>query len=243
MNSFGNIKDIKIEDLTTWKDKIFLTFDLDWVIDPVLEETLDILDEYDLPATIFVTHETKLLDRMRKNPNIELGIHPNFNFLLEGDFRYGKTYEEVILYYKDIVPEAISLRSHSMTNNSRISNSLDKLGISYNCNYFIPYNAVKKIKPFAFWGSDLVIVPYIWEDDINLLYNDNYPIQNLLKDESLAVFDFHPIHIFLNSDSMEIYESSKADFTNIDKLANYVNTKNKGIKDKFLDLINFCVNR
>ena len=134
---FGNIKDIKTKNLATWQDKVFLTFDTDWAIDPVIEKTLDLIDEHDLSATIFITHDTPLLDRMRKNPNIELGIHPNFNFLLEGDFRYGKNYEEVINYYRKIVPEAVSLRSHSMTNNSRISSLLDKLGIFFNCNYFL----------------------------------------------------------------------------------------------------------
>ena len=43
---------------------------------------------------------------MRANQNIELGIHPNFNPLLNGDFRYGKSIDEVIKYYKKIAPEA-----------------------------------------------------------------------------------------------------------------------------------------
>jgi len=58
---------------------IYLTFDLDWACDCVIEDTLLLLEHENVPATIFVTHDTPLLKRMRENPNIELGVHPNFN--------------------------------------------------------------------------------------------------------------------------------------------------------------------
>lgn len=98
----------------------------------------DIIEKNNIKATFFVTHETKLLDRMRANPNIELGIHPNFNPLLSGDFRYGKNIDEVVGYYKNIVPKTVSVRSHSLTQSGVIFPIFEKNNLTYECNTFIP---------------------------------------------------------------------------------------------------------
>jgi len=87
---FENIKNINIENHLSWENKIFLTFGLDWCSDEVLFYTLEIIEKYDIKATFFITHYTSLLEKIRKNSNIELGIHTNFNYLLSGDFRYGQ---------------------------------------------------------------------------------------------------------------------------------------------------------
>jgi len=41
---FENIKNIDISNPSTWQDKIFLTFDLDWCSDEMLSYTLDIIE-------------------------------------------------------------------------------------------------------------------------------------------------------------------------------------------------------
>jgi hypothetical protein len=46
--------------------KVFITMDIDWACDAVLTDTLDLIDELEIPVTIFVTHQTELLNRMRK---------------------------------------------------------------------------------------------------------------------------------------------------------------------------------
>lgn len=71
---FENIKNIDVKNTFSWQNKIFLTFDIDWASDEVLSYTLDIIEKYDIKATFFVTHETKLLERMRNNPNIEFCV-------------------------------------------------------------------------------------------------------------------------------------------------------------------------
>src|SRR5688572_30631364 len=91
-----------------YENKLFLTFDIDWASDHVLNHTIDLLEKFDVCATFFVTHETPLLNKIRRNPKFELGIHPNFNFLLNGDFRHGKNPEEVVEYYLKMVPDAVS---------------------------------------------------------------------------------------------------------------------------------------
>lgn len=63
----------------TWNERIYLTFDMDWAIDEVLDDFYGLLKKYGLVGTIHVTHGTKMLDRFRKDGILELGIHPNFN--------------------------------------------------------------------------------------------------------------------------------------------------------------------
>ena len=105
--NFEKIKTINVKNKPSWDGKLFLTFDVDWCSDEVLSYTLDIVEKYDINSTFFITHQTALLDRMRENPKIELGIHPNFNPLLNGDFQYGRSIREVIEFYKKIVLELI----------------------------------------------------------------------------------------------------------------------------------------
>ena len=90
MSDFRTISSIQVDNASSWEDSIFLTFDIDWVHDSLLAETIDLVEQARVKATWFVTHDTPLLDRLRANQKFELGIHPNFNFLLEGDVRNGR---------------------------------------------------------------------------------------------------------------------------------------------------------
>jgi len=92
------IKNINLKGSSTWQNKIFITIDVDWAHDKVLSDTLDLIDSYDCHATIFATHSTTILSGLKTMGNFEIGIHPNFNFLLEGNFRYGNTYKEIVKY-------------------------------------------------------------------------------------------------------------------------------------------------
>jgi hypothetical protein len=232
---FENIKNIDITNEVSWKEVLYITFDIDWCSDDVLSYTLDIVEKYNISATFFVTHKTTLLERMRKNPKIELGIHPNFNPLLNGDFRYGKNIDEVVNYYKNIVPEAVSVRSHSMTQNSLILDSFEKYSLKFDCNTFIPFSSNINLKPYEHWTNKLIKIPYFWEDDIHCIYEWNWNIDKFLNYDGIKVFDFHPIHIFLNTENMDRYEKSRK-FHKSKKLYSYVNN-DYGIYNFLKDLI------
>lgn len=220
--------------------RMFLTFDLDWCSDEVLAFTLDILEEYDRCATFFVTHQTSLLDRIRANQNFELGIHPNFNFLLEGDFRFGKNYQQVIEHYLHIVPEAVSVRSHSLTQSSGILEAFAKCGLTHDCNLFLPPKGLPK--PFLHWGAKLVRVPHIFEDDVECLngWHNLETLRDLEKLSCIKVFNFHPIHIFLNTEHLERYQESAAVHRENDLLKNCVNTSSFGTRYFLIELLRKC---
>lgn len=81
---FAKIGEIDADDPAIWEGRLFLTIDLDWAIDAAIAMCLDLIEAAGVAATVFVTHDTPLLARMRNNPRIELGLHPDFNPLLDG---------------------------------------------------------------------------------------------------------------------------------------------------------------
>jgi len=214
---FSTISSIDLDKPYSWQDPSFITLDIDWCHDEVLAYSINLLEQAGASATWFVTHNTPLLERLRANPKFELGIHPNFNFLLQGDNRNGRDAEEVIDRILEIVPEAKSVRSHSMTQSSVLLDLFSEKGLCYDCNHFIPFEAKIELRPYCLWNN-LIKVPYSWEDDIACIKRENILEVIRNRAEGLNVFDFHPIHIFLNTHDLSFYESTKAIHNIPDKL-------------------------
>ncbi|WP_419765631.1 MAG: hypothetical protein ACNI28_03660 [Arcobacter sp.] len=233
---FDIIENIDVNDLE-WKNKIFLTFDIDWASDEVLEYTLDIIEKNNLKATVFVTHDTVLLDRMKSNKNIELGIHPNFNPLVNGDFRYGKNLKEVLEYYLNFVPNAKSVRSHDLKQKTELLKLFSEYGLTYDCNIYLPHNSGIINKPFKHFDNKLLRVPHFWEDDIHCLYEDSWIIDDYLKYDGIKVFDFHPIHIFLNTENLNRYENSREWHREHALLQEHKNVNHIGVEGFLYDII------
>jgi hypothetical protein len=56
----GKIGDICTHDPASWKDKIFLTIDIDWAHDEILEDTIQLIEDVGICATWFVTRAIAL---------------------------------------------------------------------------------------------------------------------------------------------------------------------------------------
>jgi len=236
VNRFKKISEINIEDRNSWEDNLFLTFDIDWANDKVIEYCLDIIEKANIKSTWFVTHECKILDRLRENPNIELGIHPNFNFLLNGDIKNGRNSEEIIDNILKIVPTAKSIRSHAMTQSSNLLQLFYTKGLIFDCIHFIPSQSNIELSPWKLWNN-LIKIPYFWEDDLHCIYKEK-PNINLLKDKKgLKVFDFHPIHVFLNTEKLSRYNKIKLNQQDFEFISKSINNKFWGSKDILNELI------
>jgi hypothetical protein len=210
--AFACIRDIDASRPETWQgERVFLTVDIDWAHDEVLGDTIDLVERADVNATWFVTHHTPLLARLRANPKFELGIHPNFNFLLlAGDPRNGATAEEVVDRLMTVVPEAAAVRSHSTTLSTGLLNLFARKGLRYDCNCFVPHYAGMELKPWDNW-TGMTMVPYSWEDDVAFLSGTATDVDALSRRRGIKVFDFHPIHVFLNTESSARYEAARGD--------------------------------
>lgn len=241
--SSGRLSDIVPEEISSWYERIFLTVDIDWAHDEVLADAISLIEEAGIYCTWFVTHDTRWLSRLRSNPKFELGIHPNFNWLLAGDARNGINAREVILRLMNIVPEARSVRSHSVTQSSVILELFSEAGLTHDSNCSIPITSKILVKPWRLWNN-MVRVPYQWEDSIALQYMERkikFPDAKQAVEcyefiNEFIVFNFHPIHIFLNTESLHQYEAARAAYHNPEELALYRNPR-KGVRTWLIELL------
>src|SRR4051812_37010570 len=91
-----------------------LTIDIDWAHDVLIADALALVADHGVAATWFVTHATPMLDEIARTPGQELGVHPNFNPLLDGTGAAGSA-SESLRKLRALVPGAVSVRSHSLT--------------------------------------------------------------------------------------------------------------------------------
>ena len=217
---FKTINEIRLNDDLTWQNKCFLTFDMDWAHDDVLSFVLDWLECKSIKATWFVTHNTPLLDRIRSNKLMEVGIHPNFNSLLDGKGDVGGA-ERILDELLELVPEAKSIRSHSLFQSGTLQNMFKSKGLLYDCNHFVPFHQDLEMRPWAIWNG-LIKVPHGWEDDICFMSDKDFSVSLIKQCTGLCVFDFHPIHVYLNTPYMDWYEKSRPNINDISALSRQI---------------------
>lgn len=218
-----------------------LTLDTDWAPDFTIDNIAQILIEKKVKATWFVTHSSPAINRLRKYPNLfELGIHPNFY----PNSTHGKTEDEVMSHIKEVVPEAISMRTHGLYQNSRLlSKAASRYGVKIDVSLFLPYTPHLQPHILNLDDNRLLRIPYFWEDDFEMyklnpcfsLSHDNYHC------EGLKLFDFHPIHIILNSYTMENYNLVKSkhniNTVTLSELEPYINKSGEGTGTFFKELV------
>ena len=194
-------------------NKVLLTFDWDWAPDVLTEPIIDELIERQIPSIWFVTHQTPLLDKLREHNDLfELGIHPNF---FSGS-THGKSENEIIENLLKLVPEARCIRTHGLYQSSNLILNFGSIyGLQYDFSLFLPGCTVETHK-FNFEDKGIIRVPYNWEDDIAMFAPDGImKSYEDLGELANVVFDFHPIHVALNSYDLGIYNFLKSKESNI----------------------------
>ena len=227
--------------------KIHLTFDIDWAPDWIIEEVLTILDLKKVKGTFFITHETPLNREIALRGH-NLGIHPNF---LPGS-SHGKNVFEIINFFNKLLPNATCIRTHSLFQSSPLLEEIFtiKSSLTYDFSLFTPgLGLYKKIiwhnENIKFWRLN-----YQWEDDCCFPFI-NYSWDKLKLENSLNIINFHPIHVYLNSNNgmnyaklkrrlrgKNLQNAKKSDFEGI------INMK-QGVKNSLLNAINseyHCIN-
>lgn len=228
--------EICVEDVHTWQSTPFLSIDIDWAHDAILQYTIDILSRYAIPVTWFATHDTEILKQISDNTNFEIGIHPNFNNLLnqaDNSLCPRKVMDQMCSF----VPNAKITRSHSLTQNSYLLDLFASYNINYESNLFIPSYSKISLKPWRHWNG-LTRLPYLWEDDVSCVLDSQQTlgIKDTLKLPGLKIFDFHPIHIYLNTETLERYEQTRFCHNNPTALRDY-RFSGYGTCDRLYDLL------
>jgi hypothetical protein len=220
----------------TARGTVAISLDLDWAPEEVLDDTLQLLSRHGATATVFATHDSPVL--RRAGALVEVGVHPNFNPLLEGSASTPGV-DEILDRLREMYPEARGLRSHSMLQSTPLLLKFVEYGFRYEANCFLPYD--NRLAPRKLW-MDLVRVPYNWEDDVHWSYGYAFDDFRLKMDaDSLNVLDFHPIHIFLNTEDAARYAAARPFYRDPGALKSHRNRGPRpGTRDLFIQVLEWC---
>ena len=214
-----------------------ITFDVDWAPDFVLDDVAEILNENEVKATWFFTHKSDVIKKFRKNKNFELGIHPNFL----PHSTQGSNPKGILTNLKKIVPESVSIRTHSLYQSTPILSMYKNFGLQNDVSLFL--FKTRNLEPHFNPALELYRIPYFWEDDCEMYYKrPNWSIHETKHMKGLKIYNFHPIHVSLNSKNLNNYHrlKNKKGLCNVSKntIKNYVDN-GKGTRTFLLELIDY----
>jgi hypothetical protein len=183
---------------------IVLTADQDWAPAWATTELCQKWVEAGQHGTLFVTHQCASLASLRAAGAVELGWHPNFR----SGSTHGATEAEVLGTLARLVPEAAGVRAHGLMTSTRLASEYARRGLIYESSYLL--EGAAGLAPVVNWDG-LVRLPIYWEDDVHMLHEKIFRLDKPgLERPGLKVFNFHPVHVALNSGSPHGYERLKA---------------------------------
>ena len=217
-----------------------ITLDCDWAPDFMLNEIADIFTKNKIKATWFITNDSPFLEKLKSNSLFELGIHPNF----EPNSTQGKTVDEILKNMKKIVPNALSIRTHRLFQSTPILTKFQKYDIENDVSLLL--YKTPNLQPHYLKYFKLFRLPFFWEDDLEMNEDAMWKDRKIFSIKGLKIFNFHPIHIILNSKNLQEYNKLKIkkDFKEIEKqdIDNLINKKD-GTKSFFENLIAHLKNK
>ena len=97
------------------------------------------------------------------------------------------------------------IRSHDSFIKTEYLKEISKRGYTHESNFLIrqSHDLALRLAPFQAWGQETIRVPITWEDD-EWFYGERDV--NTIKEElsnQLKVFNFHPIHVYINTSCVE----------------------------------------
>jgi hypothetical protein len=203
-------------------NQVVISIDTEWVPDMALYDTLDLLNDYGINATLFSTHDDSI------STDHERALHPNFN--KECDNR--SIFNKMLEYY----PNSVGYRSHGLFDSTDLRRIADKVGMKYSSNYLLYKEP--RIKPFQM-PSGLIQFPIYWEDDIwfTMDTENGFDVESLLDPPGLKIFNFHPNHILYNTPSSSYYNEYKSEYYDKSTDVNELRYDGFGIRNIFIKLI------
>ena len=185
-----------------------ITLDIDWTPDFVIDAVAERLLALGTRATWFVTHASAAVDRLRRHPGLfELGIHPNFL----PNSTHGSTVDDVLETCRALVPGATSMRTHGLVQSTPLLERVMAItAVTTDVSIFLPH--ATSTEPVEYWWQDrmLLRVPFLWEDDFEFERpSPTWELGPLLDAPGARVFNFHPIHVYLNSPDLRRYRTLK----------------------------------
>ena len=192
-----------------------LTLDIDWAPDFVIDSVAEILIRAGVRATWFVTHDSPGVNRLRHHADLfELGLHPNF---MVGS-SHGATADQVLQHCAALVPDATCMRTHGLVQSTNLLAQTVRVlsGLQTDLSIFLPRARNAEAHELPIGGRQILRLPYIWEDDVEMTRADPWwSFECFTSVSGLAIFDFHPIHVYMNAQTFGPYEQLKNAETSI----------------------------
>lgn len=187
-----------------------LTFDVDWAPDCAMELLLGKLNTHNIKATFFITHPSDILKDVSAGGH-NIGIHPNFL----ANSTQGKNTSEVIEYLLKLAPEASCIRTHALVQSTPLLFEIFENYPQLKYDFSIFMYKFKHVNWFEWKFKTLsyMRINYNWEDD-GAFYDPSMNWAQFTPFADKIIFDFHPIHVLLNSKDLTPYESLKSKFQN-----------------------------
>lgn len=214
---------------------MFFTFDVDWAHDEVIYDTFSLLVDSGCESTWFATHDSEYLNFLFGNDQVEVGIHPNFNVLMS--LESGQDSKEILTHARAIAPNSTSIRSHSLMQSERLLDQFCAAGFTHVSNFFVPYSSGLIMAPFGLWNG-MTITPHQFQDNVEIKMNLN-SINNVQFSCGFHVFNFHPIHVFLNTESLDRYERTRPLHQNPEELIKH-RYQGYGTRNRLIELLKLC---
>jgi hypothetical protein len=190
-------------------DEVVLTIDVDWAPDFAIDFVADHLISRRVRATWFVTHMSPAIARLQTYPEFfELGIHPNFL----PRSTHGDTPDAVVCHCRSLLPQACSMRTHSLVQSTPLLRQIAaQTLITTDVSLFLPYTPNLRPVEFQWRTGSLLRIPYFWADDFEMERRlPRWQLEPLLTiGPGLKIFAFHPIHVYLNSADIQVYQVLK----------------------------------
>ncbi len=204
---------------------IAITIDTDWAPPEVIRFTTDLIHSYRCKVTAFVTDNVDVQAD-------EICIHPNFTDINDLNTPISKL--------KEIFPTADGIRSHSLFFSERLRPYYTLNNIKFDSNSMQYFNLGIRCSMIA---KNTLSIPIYFMDRFHLEMAsddpDRFSIEQFNLDvDSLKVFDFHPIHVFLNTDSIESYNRAKEYYHQPKLLRRYINP-GKGIMTLLVSMLSY----
>ena len=178
---------------------VILTADLDWAPEWLTRELLRRWRNGHGTGTLFVTHACPALDALSESDGIELAWHPNF----QPGSTHGSSPDEVLDTLRCAVPGAVGIRTHGLVTSTELLEKYGERGLLYESSYLM--HGTPDLAPNVAWNG-VIKFPIFWEDDVHIRYGRAFRLADLDLDRpGLKVFDFHPVHVALNSSGPSAY--------------------------------------
>jgi len=221
---------------------IAITIDVEWAHPLILQDVIQLLDDRNIKATLFCTHEGLRVG------NHERALHPNYDRggdtmkVLETDLGQkfarltdNEIYRHIVQRTKAFCPEAIGVRGHNLYYTFALFQVYRDCGLHYDSSYFLPFQ--QNISPFL-KQFDILELPIYYMDHHDLLKNPTqFDVRNLcLESAGLKIFNFHPNMLYINAPNNELYLQSKSVYHDPEKLQTFRH-QGKGVRTLFLDLL------